>query len=181
MFVSRLVARLVQRLTAVRLLLGLGPSLCPGLQRGGTVRRGDGLGELDGADPLGLAWALRATGRYCQDTRLGRLCHWGSVSIREAASTNSLHITVDGNRVSAHIDRLSPLDDSRSHDWSSPRYRLRRVVAHVVAHIADALDYRLNGDRCRRLELECSWEATDEDTELVEHGDPTAQVEHPFT
>ncbi|MCA1691504.1 MAG: hypothetical protein LC733_04610 [Actinobacteria bacterium] len=53
---------------------------------------------------------LDAGGRFHRDSALGRIFHPGSVSFREISPKDSLHISVlPGNRLSVHVDRLSPL------------------------------------------------------------------------
>ena len=52
------------------------------------------------------------------------------VSLRENVETESLHVAIDGNRVSAHVDEASPLD-VRS-DRSSG-YSMRRALVHNLA------------------------------------------------
>ena len=89
-------------------------------------------------DPDALIRELEATGRFRRDTRIGRLFHRGKVSLREVAPTHSLHITLgEGNRVSAHVDRYSPLAPSQPEEGC--RYSLARIAAHNVAGIAGDL------------------------------------------
>lgn len=116
-------------------------------------------------DPLGLIMALEASSRFRRDTPLGAILHQGKASFREVCRSDSLHITVDGNRVSAHIDRISPLNcgpGRRSH------YSLAAVVAHSVAGVAAELARRIGGRRGEhRCELECElvWVGDDEAAE----------------
>ncbi len=86
-------------------------------------------------DPDALVRELEATGRFRHDTRIGRLFHRGKISLREVSPTHSLHITLGhGNRVSAHVDRYSPLAPSQPEEGC--RYSLPRVAAHNAAGIA---------------------------------------------
>lgn len=95
-------------------------------------------------DPVGLLRDLEASGRFVRDNGLGRIFHpgRGKVSYREAVRENSLHILIDGNHVSAHIDGISPLvfaDDGTPH-YSlirAVRYSLRRAVVHNLTTLAD--------------------------------------------
>ncbi|MCA1690646.1 MAG: HAD-IB family hydrolase [Actinobacteria bacterium] len=83
-------------------------------------------------DPDALVAELEASGRFRRDTRLGSLFHPGQVSLREVSPTHSLHITVsEGNRVSAHLDRYSPLAPTQPEHRA--RYSLPRVAAHNLA------------------------------------------------
>lgn len=92
--------------------------------------------------------------RFHRDTALGRIFHPGTVSYREVTTNDSLHITVSAeNRVSVHFDRLSPLAIRPGRPC---RYSLLRVIAHNVAHVAEAVA-RLGGHHPaqRRCELDC--------------------------
>ena len=89
-------------------------------------------------DPAALLRELEESGRFRRDTRLGAIFHRGKVSLREVSPTHSLHITVGkGNRVSAHVDRYSPLASNQPEQLA--RYALHRVAAHNVAGIAGEL------------------------------------------
>ncbi len=92
------------------------------------------------ADVESLTRALDASGRFHRDSRLGRIYHGGAASYRELRATDSVHVIVDGNRVSVHIDRISPLKRRRD---GSVRLSLTRILAHNVAGA--------HGDITRRL------------------------------
>jgi HAD superfamily hydrolase (TIGR01490 family) len=86
-------------------------------------------------DPAAFVGELEATGRFRRDTRLGGVFHRGKISLREVAPVNSLHITVEGNnRVSAHVDRYSPL--AKVQPDEGPRYSLPRIAAHNITGMA---------------------------------------------
>jgi len=86
-------------------------------------------------DPEALVRDLEESGQFRRDTRLGAIFHRGQISLREVAPSNSLHISVgEGNRVSAHIDRYSPL--STNQPDTTCRYSLPRVAAHNLAGMA---------------------------------------------
>lgn len=119
-------------------------------------------------DPLGMVNHLQQTGRFARDTVLGGLFHWSKVSLREMAPENSLHITLSGNRLWAHIDRLSPLADEHLHpgeaaesadpagEGRSARYSLLRAVAHNATHLLEGTRRLCTGRLgSHRLELEC--------------------------
>ena len=60
-------------------------------------------------DPVGLLQHLDVSGHFHRDSRVGRVFHRGMVSLREIRRTDSLHVSVDGNRLLAHVDGASPL------------------------------------------------------------------------
>ena len=116
---------------------------------------------LEHSHPLTFA-ALQASGRFHRDTRLGGMFHAGKVSLREHSHRRSLHVSLgEGNRVSVHIDRFSPLAKAR--DGTPVRYSLLRVIAHNVGIVVDYLvlfvSRRFGEQRC---ELECEQICTDD-------------------
>lgn len=96
---------------------------------------------------------LDANGQFHRDTALGRIFHPGSVSFREISAKDSLHISVlPGNRLSVHVDRLSPLVVRADRC----RYSAARVVAHNLAVAAEVLLGLVTGRMDRpRCELDC--------------------------
>jgi HAD superfamily hydrolase (TIGR01490 family) len=97
-------------------------------------------------DPVALLRELEESGRFRRDTRLGAIFHRGQVSLREVSPTHSLHITVGkGNRVSAHVDRYSPL--AARQPEQTARYAFHRVAAHNVAGIMGGLARLVPGRR----------------------------------
>lgn len=106
-------------------------------------------------DPVGLFRYLEESGRFHRDTGVGRLYHPGSVSFRENAPTDSLHVLVHGDRISAHVDRVSPLG-VRPPRLS--RYSVRRATAHNAAGMAQDFVRLLRGRQGdHRSELQCEW------------------------
>ena len=100
-------------------------------------------------DPVALLRELEESGRFRRDTRLGAIFHRGQVSLREVSPTHSLHITVGrGNKVSAHVDRYSPLASHQPEQVA--RYAFCRVAAHNVAGAAGSLARLIPGPRRRR-------------------------------
>jgi NRPS condensation-like uncharacterized protein len=86
---------------------------------------------------------------------LGRIYHLGGVSFRESRPTDSLHITVYGDRLAAHVDRVSPRG---TRGQRVPRYSIRRAVTHNVAGMAHDLVRLLRGRQGdHRCELNCQW------------------------
>jgi HAD superfamily hydrolase (TIGR01490 family) len=114
---------------------------------GAPVRRG-ATHHFTAEDPGALVQELEASGRFRRDTRLGSLFHPGQVSLREVSPAHSLHITVgQGKRVSAHVDRYSPLASSQPEHLA--RYALHRIAAHTVAGVAGDLARLIPGRRRR--------------------------------
>lgn len=113
---------------------------------------------------LDLIRALERNGRFRRDTNLGAIFHPGKICFREISPIDSLHIVIDGDRVSAHVDEISPLvlaaDGSHRYSWG-------RVVAHNVVSAAAGLARRLRGQRgLQRCNLHCEVEWVDDDEEI---------------
>ncbi len=122
--------------------------LVSGVEVAGPVRRG-AAHHFTAADPAALLRELEESGRFRRDTRMGAIFHRGQVSLREVSPTHSLHITVGkGNRVSAHVDRYSPLAARQPEQVA--RYAFHRVAAHNVAGIAGELARFIPGRRKSR-------------------------------
>lgn len=103
--------------------------------------------------PLDLLGALEASDRFRRDSPLGSLFHPGKVSFRELAATESLHLVVDGNRLSAHVDDVSPLKLTGRRPSG---YAYGRVLAHNVGGMVADLTRRLSGRHgTQRCHLEC--------------------------
>jgi hypothetical protein len=110
------------------------------------------------SDPVALFSHLDASGRFHRDGRLGRIYHRGMVSFRENVRVNSLHLVVHGNRVKAHVDRISPL--AVRPDGPSG-YSAAQAVQHNLAGMAQDLVRLLRGRQGdHRCELDCSWDVT---------------------
>lgn len=132
----------------------------------------DGAAALD--DPVSLLRGLERSGRFHRDHRLGRVYHPGALSMRENVANDSLHVSVDGNRVLAHVDRVSPLGLRAE---KAPRYALGRVALHNVSGIAADVGRMLRGRQGdHRCELACEWvppagpgSGTDRQQPLLEH------------
>ena len=121
----------------------------------------DGVGTASAAtaptvsDPVALLRHLEVSGHLHRDSGLGRLFHRGMVSLREDVPTDSLHVVVEGNRVAAHVDGVSPLA-VRSQGPS--RYSVRRAVTHNLAGMFRDLVGLLRGRQGeQRCELNCEW------------------------
>ncbi|MGI9120246.1 MAG: hypothetical protein ACR2G7_09040 [Acidimicrobiales bacterium] len=117
----------------------------------------DGHGRASTDDLVGLFRAFEASGRFRRDTGLGRVYHPGKISLRENRRSNSLHIAIEGNRVSAHVDQVSPL--ALSSTEPAARYSLLRIGAHNLSGMAADLGRLLRGRQGdHRCELDCAWD-----------------------
>ena len=117
--------------------------------------------DLAAADPRALLVALQSSDRFRRDTGLGGIYHLGKLSFREVCPTDSMHIIIDGDRISAHIDDIAPF---KCRPDGTVRYSLSRIVAHNLAGMsADLL--RLIGGRFgqQRCNLECERVWVDDD------------------
>ncbi len=108
-----------------------------------------------------LIKALEANPSFRRDSFLGGIFHVGRISYREISPTNSLHILIAGERVSAHVDEISPLvvraDGSSGYAWG-------RVVAHNVLVMISDLARRARGQHGRqRCNLHCEAQWSDDD------------------
>lgn len=103
---------------------------------------------------------LDRTGTFHRDSAVGRIFHPGTASFRQMTPNDSLHIAVSpDNRVSVHVDRLSPLAIRAG---AGCRYSLVRAVAHTVVHAAESLARICQGRGGRhRCELECEGRSRD--------------------
>ena len=111
------------------------------------------------ADPAALLAHLDASGHFHRDGRAGRIYHAGQVSLREDVPTDSLHVSVDDNRVRAHVDEASPLAVQTG---ARSRYSVPRAVVHNVAGMAsDVLSIVRGRQGDHRCELDCQWVSAD--------------------
>jgi NRPS condensation-like uncharacterized protein len=136
------------------------------------------------AEPLSLYRALEASDRFHRDSLVGGIFHHGKISFREVSPTDSLHVILDGDRVSVHVDDVSPL---RCGSDGSFRYAWGRVVAHNLASGVSDVGRRMRGlqgqQRCN-LHCEAVWvddeQITDVSSLLEElHVDPYAEEPAP--
>jgi NRPS condensation-like uncharacterized protein len=123
------------------------PAVAPG-------RDGAGRGPSI-TDPVELFRDLETSGRFHRDTGFGRIFHAGHVSFRENLPTDSLHVLVDGDRLAAHVDRVSPLG---LRPRRPVRYSVRRTLTHNVVGAAEDLIRLARGRQGdHRSELDCEW------------------------
>ena len=107
------------------------------------------------SDPVALLRHLVASGRFHQDSGFGRIFHPGKASFRENLPTDSLHVLVQGDRLAAHVDRVSPLGIRPD---GPSRYSLRRAAAHNVAGaLEDAVRVLRGRQGDHRSRLDCQW------------------------
>ena len=133
--------------------LGAWPGLDETLKIGPSGRSG----EFNTADTDALLYnlyALQKVGRLCVDSRSGKILHPGAHALRELSNRESLHVAVYGNRVRAHLDRISPLAGTNPNNGQC-RYSALRVAAHVTGHLGARLVWGLKGGWIR-LDIACS-------------------------
>lgn len=119
-------------------------------------------GELGGCD---LVAALEADPRFRRDSFLGGIFHPGRICFREISPTNSLHVVIAGERISAHVDEISPLvvraDGTRRYAWG-------RVVAHNLLALMADVSRRVRGlAQPARCDLHCQLEWFDDEVEAA--------------
>jgi NRPS condensation-like uncharacterized protein len=107
------------------------------------------------ADPVAFFRRLGSSGRFHRDGGFGRIYHPGSLSLRENSPTDSLHIVVHGDLISAHVDRVSPLG---TRPGEPSRYSVQRAAIHNVVGAAQDLIRLLRGRKGdHRSHLDCEW------------------------
>lgn len=105
--------------------------------------------------------AIEQSQRFHSDTVMGRILHWGKESYREVSPVDAVHITVFGNRLSAHVDDVSPVKQCAD---GRTRYSWARVLVHNLFAIASDLGRRLGGRRGKqRCNLDCELVWVDDD------------------
>jgi hypothetical protein len=95
-------------------------------------------GEFIARDSDALVDNLMRTGRFCVDTKAGRILHPATRSLRELSNRESLHLSLEGGLVTAHLDRISPLAGSDS-DKGHCRYSISRIAAHITGRLGSKL------------------------------------------
>lgn len=114
-----------------------------------------------------LRRALERNQRFRCDTPIGRMLHVGTSSYREMAPRNAVHITVNGNRISAHVDDVSPL---RNDVQGQTHYSWARVFLHTFYVLERDLGRRLRGrNGSQRCNLDCEVVWVDDDTFIEVH------------
>jgi NRPS condensation-like uncharacterized protein len=107
------------------------------------------------ADPVAFFRRLATSGRFHRDSGFGRIYHPGSLSLRENSPTDSLHVVIHGDHISAHVDRVSPLG---ARPDEPTRYSVTRAAAHNVVGAAQDVVRLLRGRKGdHRSHLDCAW------------------------
>jgi NRPS condensation-like uncharacterized protein len=120
------------------------------------------------ADPVAFFKGLAASGRFHRDTGFGRIYHLGTLSLRENAAADGLHVVIRGDHISAHVDRVSPLE---ARPDTPTRYSLVRAASHNVVGAAQDLVRLLRGRKGdHRSHLDCAW-VWDRDGSAPDPGD----------
>lgn len=105
------------------------------------LRKLDGsAGALVVDDRSAFLKALRATGRFCEDSSRGSMLHGGHRSFREMAtgSGDALHFTAAaGVYLWVHLDRVSPSPNATLDGRC--RYRSRQAAAHIRRDVVPLL------------------------------------------
>ena len=110
-----------------------------------------------------LLKALEANPRFRRDSLLGGIFHLGRISYREVSPTDSLHIVIAGEQVSAHVDEISPL---RVQADGSSKYAWGRVLAHNLLVLIGDAARRVRGQHGRqRCDLHCHAEWVDDEAD----------------
>lgn len=131
----------------------------PRLRRQG-VRERTALETPPAPETCDLITALDDNPRFHRDSFLGGIFHPGRISYRETSPVESLHIVIKGDRVSAHVDDVSPLVVRAD---GSCRYAWGRVVAHNVLIMMGDVARRLRGLQGRqRCNLRCTAEPVED-------------------
>jgi hypothetical protein len=135
-------------------------------QRGTALVEG-GAADLSPSQRPILIGALASSDRFHRDTGLGNILHPGKISFREVSTVDSLHVIIDGNRLSAHVDDISPLRRRRD---GSIGYSVPRILAHNLSGALANLNRMLRGasgeHRCN-LDCEVVWVDDDEPADPV--------------
>ena len=106
-----------------------------------------------------LIKALAVNPSFRRDSLLGGIFHPGHISYREVCATESLHILIRDDRVSAHVDDVSPLVVRAD---GTSRYAWGRVVVHNLLVMVGDVARRARGLQGRqRCQLHCQTEVVD--------------------
>lgn len=127
----------------------------------------------EGSANWGLIRTLEQSERFHRDGRLGGIFHPGRLSYRERCPRDSLHIIIDGEKVSVHVDEVCPLrcgpDAPAGYSWA-------RVLTHNLAGLRGDVSRRLRGMHgLQRCNLGCEMVWVDDDDAIA---DLAATVEH---
>ncbi|HEX2118126.1 MAG TPA: hypothetical protein VHF91_03010 [Acidimicrobiales bacterium] len=130
------------------------------------------------ADPLAFFRRLVSGGGFHRDSGFGRIYHPGSISLRENSRSDSLHIVIHGDHISAHVDRVSPLGNRPD---QPSRYAFHRAAAHNLVGAAQDVVRLLRGrmgDHRSHLDCEWVWERHEPTPDPAHLLDPAAWSVH---
>jgi uncharacterized protein DUF4157 len=96
---------------------------------GGIWTSGVGGAHFNVRDSKAFFSSLLAGAQFCMDTAAGGILHRGATSMREISTGDSLHLSLTGNTVSAHIDAISPAAGRET--GGSCRYDPTAAAAHI--------------------------------------------------
>lgn len=134
-----------------------------------TGRRAQVAAAMDGtatqnreaAMTWGLIRTLETSDRFRRDGPFGGMFHPGRLSYRELRPRDSLHILIDGSRVSAHVDDFCPV---RCQAEGATSYSAALVLVHNLSGLIGDLGRRLRGLRgTQRCNLGCEMVWVDDD------------------
>jgi hypothetical protein len=103
-----------------------------------------------------------AGGPFVRDTAFGGILHPRAVSFRELRPVDSAHVCIRGTRVTAHVDRFSPLNVRGGLLRYSPLGVLAHYVEDVLGRALRRLTGRAANDTCH-LDCDIVWVDDDED------------------
>ncbi|MGI8777210.1 MAG: hypothetical protein ACR2LJ_07445 [Acidimicrobiales bacterium] len=118
--------------------------------------------------PGGLFQNLATDGRFRRDSWWGRVLHPRTVSYREARATDSVHLVVNDDKVSVHIDRFSPLAVQGGTSWR--RYAPLRMLVHALVDVAGEASNLVRGRHEHLHDLTCERVWVDDDAVFDDAG-----------
>ncbi len=119
-------------------------------------------GEFICENPDAIVEELTAMGRFCVDTKPGRILHPATHSLRELSNRESLHLSFAGGLLTAHLDRISPLV-GRDSDKGHCRYSPSRIAAHITGRLGAKIVRGFQGGWVE-LDVQCARVRQQEDS-----------------
>jgi len=145
-------------------------------QRRAGQHPASGAAQVADEAPVGLFQNLASDGRFRRDSRWGRVFHPRTVSYREARATDSVHLVVNNDKVSVHIDRFSPLAVEGATSWR--RYAPLRMLAHGLVDVAGEATSLLRRRHAHLHDLTCERVWVDDDADLEDGYDDEGDEGH---
>ncbi len=122
----------------------------------------------DAAPTLNLLKALETSDRFRRDGPVSGIFHPGRISFRELKPHDSLHIIIDGDSVSAHVDEVCPV---RCIPGGAVGFSWALVFAHNLAGLAADVGRRMRGlHGQQRCNLGCEIVWVDDDIDEMASG-----------